>query len=124
MATMFRDLAIALVVAILLLAIGLALEVVPVGIEPIETPWRATVVMLIGLLIGVSGGFGWLQHSHIGTSFGWRVFLGTFTSAGFCALQVLYCLENEFETFYTLPIVLSGPISIGIVLGATVRSTK
>jgi|TARA_B110000196_G_C21078640_1_gene631305 hypothetical protein len=69
MATMFRELALALIVAIVLLLIGLALEVVPVGIEPIETPWRATVVMLIGLLIGVSGGFGWLQHSHIGTSF-------------------------------------------------------
>ncbi len=51
MATMFRELALALIVAIVLLVIGLALEVVPVGIEPIETPWRATVVMLIGLLI-------------------------------------------------------------------------
>lgn len=121
---MFRELALALIVALVILAIGAALEVVPVGIEPIETPWRAMVVMLIGLLIGVSGGFVWLQHSNIGPSFGWRVFLGAFTSAGFCALQVLYCLENEFETFYTLPIVLSGSISIGIILGATVRTTR
>ena len=124
MVTMFRELVLALIVAIVLLAIGVALEVVPVGIEPIETPWRATVVMLIGLFIGVSGGFVWLQHSHIGGSFGWRVFLGSFISAGFCALQVMYCLENEFETFYTLPIVLSGPISIGILLGAAVRTTR
>lgn len=104
MATMIREIGLALIVAIVLLAIGVSLEVVPVVIEPIETPWRATVVMLIGWLIGVSGGFVWLQHSNIGSNFGWRVFLGTFTSAGFYVLQVLYCLEKEFETFIHYPL--------------------
>ncbi|MBT4161080.1 MAG: hypothetical protein HOE54_07205 [Gammaproteobacteria bacterium] len=121
---MLQNLVIASILAVSLLAIGTVVEIIPMGNEPIETPWRVTASMVIGLLIGVSAGFSWLQKDHKGGNIEWPVMLAVFVTAGVCALEISHCIESNYVSLYTLPVVLSGPSSIGIVLGAAVRFVK
>lgn len=121
---MIRDFIIALILAALLLVIFETLGILPFGDEPVETPWRVTAIMIVALIIGASAGVNWLQNFRKESNFAWPVLLTAFISAGVCAIEISYCLERNFETVYTLPVLLSGPISVGVILGATVRALR
>jgi hypothetical protein len=122
MVKVLQEFVMAILLAALLLGVVKALGVIPFGNEPIETPWRIVLCMLIGLLIGVSAGFSWLQNRKKGVGFHWPVFLAASVAAGALGLEVSYCLESEFASIYSVPVTILGSISLGVLLGAGVRT--
>lgn len=121
---LLKNLGIAAIGSALLVLIIAWLGVVPFGNEPIEIPWRITATLIIGLLIGISAGFVWMRSFQDETAFDWRVLMASFVLGGLTYIEVNYCLTNDFISINTFPVLLFGTASIGILLGAVVKSLR
>ena len=119
-----KNFGISIVGSALLVIIAAAVGVVPFGNEPIEIPWRITATLIIGLLIGISAGFVWMRPFQNESAFDWRVLMASFVLGGLAYVEVSYCLTNDFASINTFPVLLMGTASVGILLGALVKSMQ
>ena len=120
---MFQDIAMAGVLAAILVIVGSVVGVFPVGAETLEEPWKITATLLLGIVLGASTGFTWLDgiQREKGTSFPWQLLLVTFAAGGICVLEYLHGVDNG-ASINSPVLLVAGGISAGSFLGALVRT--
>ena len=118
---MVKNLSIAVVLSGIVVVVGSMAGVLPLGSEPMEVPWRITLTLIIGFVIGASIGFVWLDELQRDTAFPWQLLSVSFVAGGICAIEFMFCQQN-FESYYSIPVLLSGGVCAGSLLGASVRA--
>ena len=116
---MIREIAISGVGGAVLVIVAFMVGVIPVGAEVLEVPWQILASLVFGIVIGASVGFVWLDNIQRarGTEFPWQLLLVAFVAGGICGVEWM-----NAGTVYSVPVLVSGGVSIGALLGGTVRA--
>ncbi len=120
----FKGLIFGVLIALGVCIAGRLSGLAPIGGEPFEEPWRILLFAIPGFVVGSSAGLSWFHGRNDEPVFNWKVWELALSAIGLFWFELGYASENELESVYTFPALVTGTVAGGVLIGALVRTQR